>query len=43
VATLGELSRMTLSPAGAITKTALFSRACTDLGVEPAASALVTD
>jgi phosphoglycolate phosphatase-like HAD superfamily hydrolase len=43
VQTLGDLSRMRLSPAGAITKSLLFSRACADLEVEPAEDALVTD
>ena len=43
VASLGELSRMRLSPTGAITKTALFSRACADLDVEPRDAGLVTD
>jgi phosphoglycolate phosphatase-like HAD superfamily hydrolase len=43
VETLGDLSRMRLNTAGAITKSALFSRACADLEVEPADAALVTD
>ncbi len=43
VTSLGELSRMRLSPTGAITKTALFSRACAELDVEPAEAGLVTD
>ena len=43
VASLGELSRMRLSATGAISKTALFSRACADLDVEPADAGLVTD
>jgi phosphoglycolate phosphatase-like HAD superfamily hydrolase len=43
VTSLGELSQMRLSPTGAITKTALFSRACAELEVEPADAGLVTD
>jgi phosphoglycolate phosphatase-like HAD superfamily hydrolase len=43
VATLGDISRLSLSPAGTVTKTQLFARTCADLEVEPAAAALVTD
>jgi phosphoglycolate phosphatase-like HAD superfamily hydrolase len=43
VATLGEPSLLRLRAGATITKRALFARACADLGVEPAAAALVTD
>jgi phosphoglycolate phosphatase-like HAD superfamily hydrolase len=43
VETLGDLSRLHPSPAGAITESLLFARACADLQVEPAAAALVAD
>ena len=43
VHTLGDLSRMRLNAGGTVTKTELFARACNDMDVEPAESALVTD
>ena len=43
MASLGDLSRLRLTPAGTVSKSLLFARACEDLDVEPAAAALVTD
>ena len=43
VETLGDLSRLRLTPAGTVSKSLLFERACGELEVEPAAAALVTD